>query len=193
MARRTYTTNFSLTENPISESGNWVNGGVTGLDWHNVRTTSHLAFGTMIEGGGFRDSTAILGGTFGADQTVTATVFSQNQTTSAFEEVEIRLRSNITAHSNTGYEITFRATTGASSYVQIVRWNGALGDFTYIDTGGHNYNGIQTGDVVSATIIGNQINAYVNGTLVNSATDSTSPDRQSWHGFLQHWNPCSKC
>src|SRR5712671_593231 len=28
---RTYTTDFSLTEDPISESGNWINGRVVGL------------------------------------------------------------------------------------------------------------------------------------------------------------------
>ena len=28
----TYTTNFPLTENPILENGNWINGGTTGLD-----------------------------------------------------------------------------------------------------------------------------------------------------------------
>jgi hypothetical protein len=28
----TYSTTFPGTENPISESGNWVNGGTTGLD-----------------------------------------------------------------------------------------------------------------------------------------------------------------
>ena len=38
-AARTYTTNFPLTENPISEAGNWINGGSVGFDWSNVSTT----------------------------------------------------------------------------------------------------------------------------------------------------------
>ena len=42
-AARTYTTNFPLTENPISEAGNWINGGTVGLDWTNVSTTPGLA------------------------------------------------------------------------------------------------------------------------------------------------------
>ena len=33
----TYTTTFPLTENPISQSGHWINGGTVGFDWCNVR------------------------------------------------------------------------------------------------------------------------------------------------------------
>src|SRR5438046_7973905 len=31
-----YTTNFPLTENPISEGGNWINGLTNGIDWSDV-------------------------------------------------------------------------------------------------------------------------------------------------------------
>ena len=47
----TYSTNFPSTENPISESGRWINGGSTGLKWANVRTTPGLAFGTQSGSG----------------------------------------------------------------------------------------------------------------------------------------------
>ena len=40
-----YTTNFPLTKNPISEGGRWVNGFTTGLDWNNVFTTPGFAGG----------------------------------------------------------------------------------------------------------------------------------------------------
>src|SRR5579862_7646687 len=43
---RTYTTRFRHTEDPISESSNWLNGRTDGLDWANVRTKSGLAYGT---------------------------------------------------------------------------------------------------------------------------------------------------
>ena len=33
---RTYNTNFPVAENPISESGHWINGRLTGLDWKDV-------------------------------------------------------------------------------------------------------------------------------------------------------------
>ena len=45
-ARNSYSTNFPLTEDPISEGGRWINGSV-GLDWKNCRTTPGLAFGTQ--------------------------------------------------------------------------------------------------------------------------------------------------
>jgi hypothetical protein len=35
---QTYTTRFSVAENPISEGGKWVNGKTVGLDWSNVAT-----------------------------------------------------------------------------------------------------------------------------------------------------------
>src|SRR5262249_50818328 len=113
------------------------------------------------------------------------TVHSANPTTSFIEEVELRLRSAISAHSCTGYEILFRAvhTPLDSGYVQIVRWNGPVGNFTYIDTGQHNYTGIREGDVVKATIICNQITAYFNDVVLNSATDSTYSTGSPGMGF----------
>src|SRR5208337_935597 len=70
-----YTTNFPLTENPISEGGRWINGGTVGLDWTNVRTTPGLAFGTELSTStNDDDSAAVLSGTWGPNQTVTAAV-----------------------------------------------------------------------------------------------------------------------
>src|SRR5450432_4364789 len=46
-SQKTYTTNFPLTEKPISEGGVWTNGGSVGLDWTDVQTTSGLAFATQ--------------------------------------------------------------------------------------------------------------------------------------------------
>ena len=182
---RTYTTNFSATENPISEGGNWINGGAVGLDWANVRTTSGLAYGTQGGSGAYDDTAAILSGTWGPDQSVQATVYTTNQSSDpVYEEVEFRLRSSISAHSNTGYEITFRCLYG-SGYVQIVRWNGALGSFTYITNAATGpYNGIQTGDVLSATITGNLIIGYVNGIEVIRGTDSTYTTGNPGIGFF---------
>src|SRR5664279_834065 len=71
---RTYSTNLPLAENPVSESGNWINGKANGLDWSDVKTAGGLAFGTESGSGGYDDSTAILTGTWGPDQTAQATV-----------------------------------------------------------------------------------------------------------------------
>ena len=70
-----YSTTFNLTENPISESGSWVNGGITGLDWTNVSTTPGKAIGLQT-GASYTDGTAVLQGlSWAEDQKATAVVF----------------------------------------------------------------------------------------------------------------------
>ncbi len=180
-----YFTNFPGTENPISEGGHWVNGKTAGLDWADVATVPGLAFGLQSGSNGYDDATALLTGTWGPDQTVTATVRSVNPMGgSVYEEVEIRLRSSLSAHLNTGYEIFFRCVKDSSSYVQIVRWNGPLNDFTYLaDNRGMQY-GISDGDVISATAIGNVITAYLNGVQVARVIDNTYPAGSPGMGFF---------
>jgi hypothetical protein len=179
---RSYATTFPLTENPISEGGLWVNGGAVGLDWSNVSTTPGLAIGRQTAGS-YSDATAILTGTWGPDQRATATVYAINQKDACYQEVELRLRSAITAHVNTGYEITFKSSQSSSAYVDIVRWNGAVGRFTVLTAQNGAQYGVKTGDVVSATIIGNTIKAYKNGVLVAQATDNTYASGAPGMGF----------
>lgn len=185
-AARTYTTKFPLTENPISEGGNWINGKAVGLDWADFQTTPALAFGTESGSNGYDDSTALLEGTWGPDQTAEATVHSVNQNDNIFEEVELRLRSSLSAHKATGYEINFRCSKTANAYAQIVRWNGPLGDFTYVASNGGAKYGVANGDTVKATIVGNVITVYINGTQVLQGTDSTFASGSPGMGvFLQ--------
>src|SRR6266849_8339361 len=75
---QTYTTNFPLTENTISEGGKWINAGVVGLDWSNVRTTPGFAFGTNSGTVAFADSCALLAGTWRSDQIVQGAIKDQN-------------------------------------------------------------------------------------------------------------------
>jgi hypothetical protein len=178
----TYTTNFAATENPISENGHWINGKTAGLDWANIATTPGLAYGTETGNGGYDDSTALLTGTWGSNQTAEATVHSVNQTDNVYEEVEIRLRSALSANVATGYEINFRCSKTSQAYVQIVRWDGGLGKFTYVATQGG--VGVQNGDVVKATIVGNVITAYINGQQVLQGTDSTYITGNPGMGFF---------
>src|SRR5208283_4584152 len=100
---RTYTTHFPLAEGLLSEGGKWANGRKDGLDWADVRTTPGVAFGT--EYGGTRpapqkydDSTALLAGAWGPDQTAEATVRAVNPNDKIHEEVELRLRSALSPH-----------------------------------------------------------------------------------------------
>jgi hypothetical protein len=181
-AGRVYTTTFPLTENPISEQGNWISGQAVGLDWHDVSTTPGLAIGHQ-SGSSYTDGTALLTGVWGPTQTVEAVVHTVNPKESCYQEVEMRLRSTLTAHSCAGYEISFKATKSSSAYLIIVRWNGPVGNFTYLlNVSGTQY-GIGEGDTVKATIAGNVITAYINGAAVGTATDSTYTTGNPGMGF----------
>jgi hypothetical protein len=181
---RTYTTNFPLTENPISEGGNWINGETVGLDWSNASTTPGLAIGLQSGTEGYDDTVALLTGSWGPDQTVQATVYTVNQSDSYFEEVELRLRSSLSAHDCTGYEVLFSCRETSNAYVQIVRWNGPLDSFTLLNGNSGSAYGLANGDVVKATIVGNLITAYINNVQVLQVTDITYANGNPGMGFF---------
>ena len=191
-----YTTNFLLSEDPISENGAWVNGGTTGLDWSNVQTTAGRAFGTQSGTDAcpicYNDSTAILAGLWNPDQSVQATVFLTNPLTggACCQEVELRLRTQISSSMITGYEINWKATSDGSQYCQIVKWNGALGDFTAVNPdAGNMCPGLTNGAVISASITGNRITVQQNGVTIATATDSTFTSGSPGIGFFQLSQP----
>jgi hypothetical protein len=176
----TYTTNFPLTENPVSEGGNWINGLTNGIDWSDVQTIPGKAFGTQTGiGPNFADSTALLTGSWGPTQTVQAVVYISAADSTTFEEVELRLRSSLSVHSCTGYEVNFSVKPG-NPYCQIVRWNGPLGSFTLLDA---RTVGVANGDVVKATIVGSTITCYINGAVIFSVTDNTYSSGNPGMGF----------
>jgi len=171
----TYTTNFPLTENPISENGRWIGGKTAGVAWADFRSTPGLAFGKQLgtSPGKYDDAIALLTGTWGPNQTVHATVKTVNQNDSIYEELEIRLRSTVTANNSTGYECLFTARSSANAYLEIVRWNGPFGNFTHLFRAtGSNY-ALHNGDTIKCTISGSTITAYINGVQKGQAVDST--------------------
>lgn len=182
-----YTTNFALSENPISEGGKWVSGKTVGLDWSDIATIPGLAYGTESGSGAgdnaYDDSTALLAGPWPPDQTVEATVRSVNQDDTVFEEVELRLRSSLSAHNSTGYEVLFRCMAGAQAYASIVRWDGSLAKFTYLaQKAGPGYR-ISDGDLIKATINGPLIRGYINDVLVLQASDRAYSTGSPGMGF----------
>jgi hypothetical protein len=160
---KTYTTNFDATENPISEGGAWTN---IGLDWTAVVTSGGIAHGTH-RATGYNDSYAILSG-FAADQSVEATIFINGSFTYN-QEVELLLRWSQSAHVARGYEVLWDA---RNAYGYIVRWNGALGDFTLLKRLAFPRAPV-SGDIVKARIVGSVITVYFNGALVGIFSDST--------------------
>ena len=195
---RTYTTNFPLTENPISEGGNWLNGDAVGLDWTNMQTTAGFAFatqpGTNTGDAMFDDSIALLTGTWGNDQSAEATIKIVNPITATgpcYQESEILLRGNISAHRAKLYEVNVGDRNDNSSYINIVRWNGPLGNFTtLLSVSGATY-GVKTGDIWKATIVGNTITAYINGVQKGQVTDSAYASGNPGMGmYLQSPSTC---
>jgi len=105
-----------------------------------------------------------------SSSTAHATVHIVTADTAKAGEVELRLRSSLSAHNCAGYEITWNTKPG-NKYVTIVRWNGPSGNFSSLKLDNTIY--AKDGDVIKATIIGSTITAYLNGVQVLEATDTT--------------------
>lgn len=138
-----------------------------------------MAFGTQPGTINYDDSICALTGTWSTNQSVQATIKVNSTSNAQFDEVEVFLNLTITANSATGYEINCSVAPGGN-YLQIVRWDGGLGKFTYV--GGTNV-GCASGDVLSAKRLGSTITAYKNGTAVATATDSTFTGGSPGMGF----------
>lgn len=169
---QTYNTNFDAGQNPISESGNWINGKTVGVDWGNVQSKSGLGLGTNLPNQ-YGDPTAVLTGTWSDAQQAQAVIHVGTPPVGCCTEIELRLRTTIAAHSIKGYEIN--CSVSGQGYLQVVRWNGPNGNFTYIDQAPI---GCKNGDVIKASVTGAannvQIKVWVNGSIVTFTNHHTT-------------------
>jgi len=153
-----YSTNFSgAPESPISEGGAWHH---TPNVYANLITVGspNRAVGSQTGTGGFNDSYAYLSA-FAPNVSVQATVYKDVtiDTVNGEHEVELLLRMADSGTTARCYECNYSSIGG---YAQIVRWNGALGDFSILaDSGG--FTAPVTGDVVKATIVGGTITSFI--------------------------------
>lgn len=203
---RSYSTRFENDEEPISEGGMWLNGRKDGIDWCDVLVNNGHAYGEVtrmaaaekrteqaLEGaaatsegevqGDYDDPTAVLTGTWGRNQAGRATVYSVDPTDEFFQEVEIRLRSTIRPNWCSGYEVFWRCSKSEAAYAEIVRWNGKIADFTSLARAVGPGFGVKHGDIVEATIVGNEIRSYINGVEVLSARDDRFSEGSPGVGF----------
>ena len=170
---RTYSTRFEVTESPLSEGGVWSN---YGDDWPHIRKKGGIACGTQTgtKTGKYKfdDSYAHLSG-FPPDQEAWGEARIAKPNASCIQELDISPPIHQHAPSHHRYECFARCVTSASSYLQIVRWDGPLGKFTYLaDKRGTNY-GLDNGDILKASVVGNVITVYVNGVEKARVTDDT--------------------
>ncbi len=195
---RTYATSFRNDENPIMEGGGWVNAGncgnaarCRGAGGSNVRTIAGLAFGTQPGAlpPPYNDSAALVTGDWGSDQFVQVVVWwnGASGTNSDYDEVEIRLRGTLAKDWCRGYNINCRVGTASSnSYIQMGRFNGPPDDFTPPFAELHGPSAAcQNGDVLTGTVVGNIITAYINGRRVIQAIDSAITSGSPGLGFYR--------
>jgi hypothetical protein len=181
-----YSTSFPRIENPLSEGGVWVGGSSAGASiwaggslwsggrlWGNVQTNHGIAYG-VDEPTEFGDPTAILAGTWGASQTVTATVHvNKVPKGGCCHEVELRLRTTIAPRSITGYE-AYCSVMSDNQYCHIARWNGPNGSYWNFETGS-SATYLADGDVITATATGSNptvIILYKNREKILEAKDT---------------------
>lgn len=200
---RSYRTEFDRDEAPLSEDGAWRNGKADGIDWSDVEVTAGVAHGApsrmevaerraeqgnlaaddAAPVGDYDDPTAVLAGEWGPDQHAKGVVHSVNPTDEYFQEVQIRLRSTIDAHSCRGYEIFFRCLKSEDAYAEIVRWNGPIGDWTSLERRVGTEYGVAHGDLIEARVEGSLIRGFINGKEVIRVTDDTFEDGAPGIGF----------
>lgn len=171
-----YASTFVNNETPISEGNNWTNGLATGIDWNNINTSNTTAFGSQpLTDSIDDDSTAILKGQWGSNQTVEATAFTLVNNYGApgnFTNCELamRLRSGMAAHVCTGYECLF--SVSSNHYIEPVQWNGPFNSFAVMSNN-VNYGVVRNGDSLKATIINTNIYMFVNNQLVSKVGTNT--------------------
>lgn len=174
--RLPFVTYFNKTESPISQNGRWRHADNA---WHHVQTSGGLAFSDGFNVG-YDDAYAYLRG-FPSNQKGSAIVkLGAPNPADCAPEVEILLRVSDTASTVRAYEVLLND----YGLVQIVRWNGAMGDFSVIGDGGH-WAGPLDGVEFSAQVVGSTITAYVNDVLVATATDSQITTGQPGIGFFR--------
>lgn len=171
-----YSTNFPLTENPLSESGRWQVGGITGF-YANPRTTPGKCFAaTTVTPGEDDDALGVLlTPAFNANYSVSVTISkSVGSKTNSFEVGIYGRRARVSTDFYRGYEVLIGFNPGE---FQVIKWLGIahdLSNFTILSTSG-SPAAVSDGDIFRADFIGNVITVYRNGTLFNTTTDSSSP------------------
>jgi hypothetical protein len=179
----TYTTDFPLSENPLSEGGNWINGKATGILWSNCAVTNagslHYAYGLQSGTNGYDDSLACLTGTWGPTQSLDITLYCTNKQTASpdYEEIEYGLCCTISNRSFTGYlmDVCLGSDTG---YIEVgMAHNAQLYPTGWTSWTGNNVYGSQyvvtNGSTIHAAITNNVISIYLNGRLVSKSTNNS--------------------
>lgn len=162
---------FSGTENPMVGDGGWKQGLTDGLDWNDVATNGSYAYSRQYDHDvDYSDATAIRTGTWANDQWASVVARNTDESNVNYREMTIRLRSAVSAHVNSGYEVTATARTSQAgdgfNYLLVVKFNGTIGSFTSLYNPQGTQYSLQDGDTFTADIVGTTIRAWVRGVQV---------------------------
>jgi hypothetical protein len=154
-----------------------LNGLTDGLDWNDLQSSPGKVFAAAFDSapGGVGDPTAQLNRSFLActsNQFAEGTVFSTygGSDPGSAHELEVRVNTTITAHSITGYEYYINCSGAATG---LIRWNGALGDFTAFGSFISTATVPVEGDVLRIENDNGTLNCYQNGILRITGAEST--------------------
>ena len=176
---------FESTENPLGSP--WVNGDVTGLDWQDMQSGSGNVYGIASSPSSYDDNIAALTG-YNTNHYVEGTIYRAGGYAPAVaHEIELHVRCAITANSITSYELLMNS----DAEWQVVRWDGAIGNF-YTGITPTNHNGgpgtaCVHGDVIRFEVSGSDFSVKKNGTLVWTFTDTTHTN--GGPGVGAFWRP----
>lgn len=145
----TYSTTFSLNENPISDGGVWTHN--PSNIWQKIQTTGGNAIAANYTED-VDDAYAYLGNWPTNDYDIVATVLYGGLNAG---EAELLLRVSDSPTSVRAYEFLYNT---AGSW-QLVRWNGPHNDYTVIHPGGGT-PGAGNGAQIRATIVGTKISLF---------------------------------
>lgn len=162
-----YHTDFNGTEKPLSEKKRWRN---RGGSWTMPQKINGVAFGTQTGDNGYDDSYALYyppNGVGTPDSLAVSARVYMPALPVGTHEVELLLHMTDKAGVAQGYEVNL----SYGGEVGIIRWNGAIGDFTGLAGGKYSGGTVKAGDCFSAIVDSKMILAYVNGELVAMASE----------------------
>lgn len=183
-APSSFSTAFPGVENPLNQGGIWQRGASEGGDWHDPYTTANGCFGPDPGASRYADPIAHLKTSyrsFAANQWAEGTVYRAGGYTppgGAKHEIELHLRWATSSGVARGYELIWGMDgTAGQAYVALVKWEGAISNYTPLyDPGVGSIAMPASGDVLRAEISGNLFTAKLNGSVISglSAYDVTA-------------------
>ena len=185
-----YSTDFPLTENPVSEDGIWV--APSGSVWTKRMRTSGGILLPDPDAASYDDCLAVLDPTkfnLGPTQTITWTAFVGGAMGDSEFETHLRTAADTTPIADGTKLFTYECTVVGNNNSGFAKWFGVQGDFVILpftsDTNGVPHDGIENGDKFQVSISGTSLvtiqihhkkasEGFATSYLISECQDSTA-------------------